>query len=78
MSYTGFYWAEKRATSFNNRFDRICELFEEQSKSTQQTKKVTDINIKGNADEIEELQKEIWELIELHFNYDQDDIKCKV
>ena len=79
MSYTGFYWAEKHAATFNNRFDRMCELLEEQSnKSTQQNKNVTNINIKGNADEIEELQKEIWELIESHFNYDQDDIKCKV
>ena len=77
MSYVGFYWAEERATSFNGSFGKICGLLEKQQER-EKGKQQDNITIETKSDNIHVLEKELWQLIEKHYDYDKHDIKCKI
>eukprot|EP01084_Bolivina_argentea_P019464 36188_1 len=76
MSYIGFNWAEHHAAQFNNRFEKICQSLEDQQNNNNNiTIKIESKNTQQTNDKLE---KELWKLIEKHYDYDKHNIKCKI
>jgi len=80
MSYIAFEWAQDHAHAFNHRYERICDLLEEQ---TSDSPKQIHINIQSeeaasDAEKQEKLTRELWELVSSCYDYDEDEIECKI